>query len=298
MKRKTLQDYFETTRPAVKKSRLAGAEHELPLKETILQQVPGLATIQSFITPEEEALLLKYVDSLPWRTDLSRRTYHFGDTYCLMPPKNCTPAQRKRIETTTIKAPPIPDQLSSVLDRMVSAGLYSADMRPAYCIVNEYTTGLGISAHVENFRFGEPVCSLTLAGNDTMRFHELTEAHDGSVRSGKAVTAPRTGRREDIQLDRRSLLILRGDARSSWQHEIVRGRGKERPLGWRRVSLTFRVDRKTAATPLGNGPRTRRQRAWALRRSPSLSLVRCRPTRDCSPAHRARRGTRCTTRSL
>jgi alkylated DNA repair dioxygenase AlkB len=107
---------------------------------------------------------------------------------------------------------------------------------------NEYTpaTSLSISAHVESFRFGEPVCALTLGDGDSMRFHELSAPHDGSVRSGRAREAQRTGRRVDVWLPARSLLILRGEARESWMHEIVgRRRGKGR--GWRRVSLTFRV---------------------------------------------------------
>jgi alkylated DNA repair dioxygenase AlkB len=77
-----------------------------------------------------------------------------------------------------------------------------------------------------------------------MRFHELSAPHDGSVRSFKAVRAPRTGRRVDVWLPVGSLLVLRGDARYRWQHEIV-GRKKGREgVEWRRVSLTFRVEKR------------------------------------------------------
>ena len=64
--------------------------------------------------------------------------------------------------------------------------MYDADKRPQYCIVNEYTGNLGISAHTENFSFGEPVVGLSLMNNCPIRFRELAKADGGSVRSGKA----------------------------------------------------------------------------------------------------------------
>lgn len=73
-----------------------------------------------------------------------------------------------------------------------------------------------------------------------MRFHELVVPDGGSVRSGKAQRARRTGRRVDVMLPGRSLVVMRDAARWKWQHEIVRT-SKGRGPGWERVSLTFRV---------------------------------------------------------
>lgn len=84
---------------------------------------------------------------------------------------------------------------------------------------------------------------MTLGAGDHMRFHELVAEDDGSVRSGKAGKAERTGRKVDVWLDRRGLVVMRGEARRKWQHEIVRGRKSGKGDGWRRVSLTFRVER-------------------------------------------------------
>jgi len=168
---------------------------------------------------------------------------HFGGTYCLMPPRNCSPEEKKRIEKTIIDAPPMPSEMNFILEKMFDRNIYDRDFPPEFCIVNEYLSGIGISAHVENFRFDEPVCALSMAGVDTMRFRELDQANDGSVRSGKAATAHKTGNSQDITLPRRSLLLMRGPARNIWQHEIVRGRRK--PADWRRVSLTFRVLRRS-----------------------------------------------------
>lgn len=360
--------------------------------------VPGLTVIEEFITPLQETHLLAFLDGQPWRTDLARRTMHFGGTYCLMPKGNRSEARIKyeqseknlfraereqspsaargssrvqREETVSraereqststargtsraereqslsraqreeslssaasityeqsekklsraeresstsaaripsepgerqaraqresststarrnspeqsenklfraqrasspstaripseprehppesnvrpeiITAPPIPPQFASLLELFSTQGIYPASHPPGYCIVNEYLSPHGISAHVENYTFGEPVCSLTLHDGDHLRFHELSAPNDGSVRSGKAARAQRTGRKVDVWLAPRSLAVMRGDARRVWQHEVVRGkRGRvaSRPgEEWRRTSLTFRVDR-------------------------------------------------------
>ena len=72
-----------------------------------------------------------------------------------------------------------------------------------------------------------------------MRFIELSKADGGSVRSGKAAQAEKTGKKVDIVLPGRSLCVMRGKSRYSWQHEILRS-AKGRGEGWKRVSLTFR----------------------------------------------------------
>lgn len=246
-RKRTLDDYF-----ARGQSNDPPVDHvATPLKDTCFQhtkvfsQPAGLSLIEDFISVDEEAKILAFLDAQEWRTDLSRRTMHYGGTYCLMPPRDASPNTRKQHEQNVLKAPDMPNELDFLIGKMTSAQLYTSDGKPEYCIVNEYKSGHGISAHVENFRFGEPVCSLTLSDADSMRFHELSAAFDGSVRSGLAAKAPRTGRKVDVYLPRRSLLVLRRDARSSWQHEITRGR-KHAPF-WRRVSLTFRVDKCTTS---------------------------------------------------
>lgn len=67
----------------------------------------------------------------------------------------------------------------------------------------------------------------------------MKEPFDGSVRSGKARKAERTGRREDVWLEGRGVMVMRGESRWRWQHEIAKGT-RGRGVGWRRVSLTFR----------------------------------------------------------
>ena len=201
--------------------------------------VPGLTIYNDFISPDEEASLLAFLNDASkctWRTDLSRRTMHFGGTYCLMPSKASIASPTK---PQILQAPSMPNELSWILQRMIDKGIFPANQRPQYCIVNEYTGRLGISAHTENFQFSEPVVGLSLLSACPIRFHELSEPYDGSVRSGKAGKARKTGNVVDVEMPGRSLLVMNGQSRWRWQHEIVRN-GKGRGPGWKRVSLTFR----------------------------------------------------------
>lgn len=231
-KRKTLHEYFSqsTATSAERPNRSAGLQ--LP--------IPGLTLLSEFISRDEETALLTFLEQQNWRMDLSRRCIHYGGTYCLMPPRNSTAEERRSIESTIINADPIPAEVDLVVDKMMARGLYDGKRRPEFCIVNEYVGTQGISAHVENFRFDSPVCGLTLHHGDSMRFHELVDADDASVRSGGACKVPRTGKRRDVWLPPRSLLVMNGEARSKWQHEV---RGVKRPLQFKRVSLTFRTEK-------------------------------------------------------
>lgn len=204
---------------------------------------PGLAILVDFVSTTEESELLSFFDRQKWRTDLARRTIHYGGTYCLMPPRSATPDERKRIEADIKTADALPGTLHWLVDRMVEQGLYQENARPEFCIVNEYRDAQGISAHVESFRFGEPVCALTLGCGDYVRFHELINRNDGSVRTGKAAEATKTGRKLDVWLPSRSVMVMKGKAREKWQHEIVRSRKGRFGDNWRRVSLTFRVEK-------------------------------------------------------
>lgn len=237
-KRKTLEDYFASTQ-STKLVKLSDPACNIQYSES----VPGLEIHNDFICATEEQALVSFLDGQEWRTDLARRVIHYGGTYCCMPPRTATPEEKQRIESTILKAQPMPPEFDFVTARMIGRRLYTKASVPEYCIVNQYRESQGISAHVENFRFKSPVCGLTMCAGDWMRFHELVKPDDGSVRSGKAGQALRTGRKKDIWLPRRSLLVMKGDARAKWQHEILRSRKDRKTKDWKRVSLTFRTDK-------------------------------------------------------
>lgn len=243
-KRKTLDDYFVTQ---ATKRRPSSICSQRPRKDSS-KNIPGLRLLEKFVSADEERLALEFLDKQKWRTDLARRVIHYGGTYCLMPPQDADAAERQKIQSTIIQAASIPSELGFIVDKMIQHELYTSVTRPEFCIVNEYKNDQGISAHVENFRFLSPVCGLTLVQGDWMRFHELSRADDGSVRSGKARQAQRTGRRQDVWMPARSLLVMSGEVREKWQHEIPRTRRGRNTPSWRRVSLTFRTTRTASMT--------------------------------------------------
>ena len=244
-KRKAINDFFEPIRghPSsrqVSKAHDSGLAKE-PEQALIPQRTPvsGLTLVPNFIAPSEEQDLLRFLNDTSkctWRTDLSRRTMHFGGTYCLMPSECHSLANHK---PEILQAPPIPEEFGWLIQRMIDACIFPATQRPQFCIVNEYADNQGISAHTENFQFGEPVVGLSLLSACPIRFSELIQPFDGSVRSGKAGKAEKTGRKVDVDLPEKSLLVMRGESRWKWQHEIVRN-AKGRGPGWKRISLTFR----------------------------------------------------------
>ena len=238
IKRSMPKDFFQ---PSSQRQRLPPPDCAPEERET----VPGLTLLTDFVSEAEQTALLQFLDSpaCAWRTDLSRRTMHFGGTYCLYRRDDGSSSNgggRAAAAPEILQAPPMPAAFDWLLARLVARDVVRADAPPTHCIVNEYRRGQGISAHTESFAFASPVVGLSLLAACPMRFRELERAFDGSVRSGKAGEAPRTGRVVDVALPARSLLVMGGEARWRWQHEIVkskRGRGDE----WRRVSLTFRV---------------------------------------------------------
>lgn len=107
-----------------------------------IPSVPGLELWTDFVTlPEQESILQFLNDSqqCTWRTDLSRRTMHFGGDYCIMPPRpskaDIAAGASVKVKPEIITAPPVPPELMWILDRMNEREIYQQGDRPQYCIV-------------------------------------------------------------------------------------------------------------------------------------------------------------------
>lgn len=179
-----------------------------------VRQVPGLFMLYEPISPAQEQQLLAAVNAGTWNYDLARRTQHFGFRY----------------DYKTRQLPqslgPMPEWL-----RGLAANLGLPETQQV--IVNEYTPGQGISAHIDSTSvFGPQVASLSLGSPVIMSFY--THAVGGG-----------DGERVDVWLPRRSLVILTGDARYRWTHAIAARQSDvvngERQSRGTRVSLTFRT---------------------------------------------------------
>ncbi|GAA4914425.1 alkylated DNA repair dioxygenase AlkB [Stackebrandtia albiflava] len=178
--------------------------------------VPGLRYIPDWLPAAETARLLAAVDTAEWDDTLRRRVQHYGHRY----------DYGSRRVTTTRPAPPMPEWVTGVLDRLVSEGHMA---RPDQLIVNEYAPGQGISAHVDHVSgFGPVVASISTGSRCDMDF-----------------THPGTGAKQTVTLDPGGLCLMTGEARYTWRHGIAARRTDPSRHGriprGRRVSLTFRT---------------------------------------------------------
>lgn len=185
----------------------------LPRRAPALPDVPGLAYVEAYVTPEEERALLAAIDPGPWRTEWARRRQVHGLSY-----------GSARAEPELLG--PLPSWLVPLAERVVREGFLEAPV--ANVVINEYLPGQGIGAHQDYPGFGPTVVAVSLGSACVL---ELIE--------------PKSGRKESLDVAPRSLWVLGGEARRVWTHGIAARKadvvdGVKRPRG-RRVSITMRT---------------------------------------------------------
>jgi len=190
---------------------------------------PGAVYVASFISPDEEAVLVRHLDKGAWSAEIKRRVQHFG----------CRYDYRARAVSPDACLGPLPECLRAVSGRLVSVGVLSGF--PDQVIANEYLPGQGIRAHIDCVPcFGERIVSLSLLSPCEMVFRQK-----------------QSGEKLAVLLEPRSVLAMTGPARYQWTHEIparlsdrVDGAKVERA---RRISLTFRTVVETTRPVKGAG---------------------------------------------
>lgn len=169
----------------------------------------GLYYSEDFVSPDQEHDLLARIDSQSWNTELKRRVQHFGYRYSY---------SRGAVDPKDYLGP-LPEWLAALSERL--------PFEPDQVIVNEYTPGQGISAHIDAMgSFGPMIATVSLGSQCVMQFKRAGHTHERPLR-------------------RRSLLVLSGAAREQWSHAIP-GRKTDSIDGvpsarTRRVSVTFRT---------------------------------------------------------
>lgn len=179
--------------------------------------VSGLCYVPDYLRADSAAALCHFIDTQPWRHDLSRRVQHYGYVYDYR-------ARRIRPEMYlgTLPAP-----LSALAKSLVADRRFAR--LPDQVIVNEYLPGQGIAPHTDCTPcFGDTIASISLLSACEMEFLH-----------GPA------NRRRTLLLEPRSLAVLTGSARFEWQHAIRPRRSDvidgTRIHRARRLSLTFRT---------------------------------------------------------
>jgi DNA oxidative demethylase len=186
---------------------------------------PGFLHVVDLITLAEERALLAWFAASPDWNDVTfrgqtalRRAMSFGARYL---------TQGRQL----VPAPPLPPELIVYWNRMVDAacaglgrdlvlaGQTRADF--ALCTALHYPPGAAIGWHTDNRAFGPTVMSLSLGAAARLQLRRA---------DGPDPPAPPL----ELDLPPRSLFVLAGEARSSWQHRIC-------PVRAERYSLTLRA---------------------------------------------------------
>jgi alkylated DNA repair dioxygenase AlkB len=179
------------------------------------QSLPeGFAYAPDFLTPARERELLEQIRTLEFREAqykewrARRRLVAFGGSYDF---------SRNRLEP----APPIPEFLRALRAEAASWAAVPA-MRIEHAIVAEYPPGAPLGWHRDVPEF-EEVIGVSLLGNARMRFRPWPPR-------------AKERRRWGIELEPRSIYLMRGAARWQWQHAVS-------PTKELRYSITFRTRR-------------------------------------------------------
>lgn len=194
----------------------AFAQDGFALNQEALLKVSGLEYIPNFVSADVEQKIVEALNKEPWIGDLERRVQHYGYRYNY---------KSRRIDET-MRVGPLPSWLANLGNKMVKWSIF--EMTPDQAIVNEYDPGQGITSHVDcEPCFGGTVASLSLGSGCYMDFTNLM-----------------TSEKVSVWLERRSLVVLKGDSRYHWQHGIAK-RKKDNVNSQviertKRVSLTFR----------------------------------------------------------
>ena len=181
-----------------------------------LSKIDGLSMLYNFISKEEEEYLIKHIEKSVWIDDLKRKVQHYGYRYNY---------KTRRIDES-LHIGVLPKWMSQVIRKIQDIDNKIDPIRQV--IINNYEVGQGISPHIDcEPCFGNYIIALSLLSDIVMQFRHQD--------NGDVI---------DIKLPRRSLVIIKDDARYKFTHGIA-PRKKDSFNGSvnnrsRRISMTFR----------------------------------------------------------
>lgn len=179
--------------------------------------IPGLSYTASYLAKDVQQSLLQLIDQQPWKMELRRRVQHYGYQY----------NYKAHRVTPQMQAAAFPDCLKVLAHQLYQDGY--ASVLPDQVIINEYLPGQGIAPHIDCVPcFGDIILSLSLGSACVMQFTHATNRTQVA-----------------LWLEPGSLLLLTGEARYRWKHQIPARKtdihANQRVPRQRRVSLTFRT---------------------------------------------------------
>jgi len=177
----------------------------------------GLISFKDIITPAQEQELLRVIYENEWDTSLSRRVQHYGYRYNY---KFGSTVELNQVKT-------IPEWAQSLFEKIAKLSGLDSNCK-LQLIVNEYTAGQGIRAHIDDPKqFGDWVITISLGSTCQMDFEKK-----------------QTNEKYSIILPTRSAYVLTGESRFNWTHSIPMRKSDiiqdKRVKRETRVSITFR----------------------------------------------------------
>jgi alkylated DNA repair dioxygenase AlkB len=185
-----------------------------------IKNIPGLYLQENVISAEVETQIVEWLDTRKWSNVLPRRTQHFGYLYGYQG-ADLQPGD------------PFDGYISFFSDYLTKHKIMDAIDQ---CIVNEYDRDQKIGKHIDGQRgnrpniFGPRIVSISLLEDTNFIF-----------------TNTQTKEKVEIYAPRRCMLVMTGDSRYIWTHEIpkrlsvnINGKSVKKNDGYRRISLTFR----------------------------------------------------------
>ncbi|KAG2697429.1 hypothetical protein I3760_07G105400 [Carya illinoinensis] len=208
-----------------------------------IKEIRGLWLCRDFLSPGQQSSLLFSIENEGWFTEASHnQAMRFGNL----------PAWASEISDSIRELVLLNDP---GLDPMNSGAYYGAEEECAFpsdllwreplfdqLIVNAYQPGEGICAHVDLMRFEDGIAIVSLESSCVMHFTKVGQPHCDAANGGKS-HPPTT--RIPVYLTPGSLVLISGEARYSWKHEINRKPGFQIWEGQelnqrRRISVTLR----------------------------------------------------------
>ncbi|MED6136053.1 hypothetical protein PIB30_052358 [Stylosanthes scabra] len=198
----------------------SSSEEEEKWDWVAIEKVKGLWICSNFLSQRHQNHLLSAINSHNWFTGTGPTTSNQAMCFGNLPPWAHQLSQL--IHTSS----------SSILPHH----LLSRDPFFDQMIVNMYLPGQGICPHVDLLRFQDAIAILSLESSCVMHFTPVLAAADADNSNASSVP---------VLLNPGSLVLLSGEARYHWKHEINRNPGFQLWQGIeleqsRRISITLR----------------------------------------------------------
>lgn len=191
-----------------------------------ISEIKGLSLCRDFLTPDQQSTLLASILQEGWFSDAAHnQAMRFGDL----------PAWAKELSTCIHEIILYSDYNPESIkmdehECMFPSKLLHREPLFNQLIVNSYQPGEGICAHVDLMRFEDGIALVSLESSCVMHFGRVAKNGKDKI---------------PVYLTPGSLLLISGEARYEWTHEINRKPGFQKWDGLeidqkRRTSITLR----------------------------------------------------------